>query len=255
MRPRAWWHKTDAKAGETEAGLDATAETGEADEDRDLVRIATRRPLERLWIGDSHATFVAGTRVRAFDVSSEHEGVVWLGPRLMYSIARDGFPDPLTPELDGVSLDLTLTPVVLVFGEIDCRVHLVERLAAGGSLEFVSRYVVRAAELRARLGASDIVLLGPVPPSDKGESNPEFPKNGTLAERIAVSRLLERTLSEATASLRDRRVAAVPITSLLAGSETGALARQLTDDGTHVNPLGADLIRGRLASVPPARPG
>jgi len=253
MRLRGRWHKTNAEAGETEADLGATAEKTDADLNREVVRIATRRPLRRLWIGDSHATFLAGTRVRPFDVSSEHEGVVWLGPRLMYSIARDGFPDPLTPELHGVSLDLAPTPIVLVFGEIDCRVHLVERLAAGGSLDFVSRYVARAAELRARVGASHIVLLGPVPPSDQGESNPEFPKNGTLAERIAVARLLERTLSEATASLGDRRVAVAPITSLLAGSETGELAGRLTDDGTHVNPLGADLIRKQLDSAQPAR--
>jgi len=254
MRLGAWWQRTNTKA-ETEADLDATAETTDADLDRELVDIATQRPLKRLWIGDSHATFVAGTRVRPFDVSSEHEGVVWLGPRLMYSIARDGFPDPLTPELHGVSLDLTLTPVVLVFGEIDCRVHLVERLAAGGDLEFVPLFVERAAELRARVGAGQIVLLGPVPPSDKGERDPEFPKNGTLAERIAVTRLLERRLSEATASLGDRRVTMVSITSFLAGSENGELAGQLTDDGTHVNPLGAELIRGHLDSAAPARPG
>ena len=255
MRLRAWWHRANTKAGGTDADLDATPEKTEADLHRELIRIATRRPLNRLWIGDSHATFVAGTRVRPFDVSSEHEGVVWLGPRLMYSIAREGFPDPLTPELDGVSLDLTLTPVVLVFGEIDCRVHLVERLAAGGRLDFVSRYVARAAELRARVGASHIVLLCPVPPSDKGELDPEFPKNGTLAERIAVTQLLERTLSEATASLGEPRVVVVPITGLLTGSETGELAPQFTDDGTHVNPLGADLIRKQLDSATLARPG
>ena len=174
MRLRAWWHRANTKAGGTDADLDATPEKTEADLHRELIRIATRRPLNRLWIGDSHATFVAGTRVRPFDVSSEHEGVVWLGPRLMYSIARDGFPDPLTPELDGVSLDLTLTPVVLVFGEIDCRVHLVERLAAGGRLDFVSRYVARAAELRARVGASHIVLLVQSHHPTRESSTPRF---------------------------------------------------------------------------------
>ena len=245
-RLRAWWHRAGTKAGETGADQDAAPERAEDDVQQEPVRIAARRPLERLWIGDSHATFIAGTRVLPFDVSSDHEGVVWLGPRLMYSIARDGFPDPLLPELEGVSLDLARAPVVLVFGEIDCRVHLVERLAAGGTLEFVPRYVERAAELRARLAASRIVLLGPVPPSDKGESDPEFPKNGTLAERIAVTRLVEQTLSEAAASLGDSRVTAVPVASLLAGSDAGELAERLTDDGTHVNPLGAALIRERL---------
>ena len=47
----------------------------------------------------------------------------------------------------------------------------------------------------------------------------------------------------------------VPITGLLTGSETGELAPQFTDDGTHVNPLGADLIRKQLDSATLARPG
>ena len=147
--------------------------------------------------------------------------MVWLGPRLMYSIARNGFPDPLIPELRGIELHLATTPIVLTLGEIDCRVHLAQRLHTAGNFDFVARYVQRAAELRTNLGAYHAFVVGPVPPSDKGPDDPAYSRSGTLQQRVVASRLLERRLCEATAQVGEPWVSAIPIGDLVGDSETG----------------------------------
>ncbi len=209
------------------------------------ISLARRRRLNRLWIGDSHAAFLAGLSLQRFSVSKE-EAVIWLGPRLMYSLARDGFPDPLIAELKGVRVDLTTTSIVLTCGEIDCRVHLVGRLHDENALDFTSLYVVSAAQLRARMGAKHAYLLGPVPPSDIGGDDPGFPRTGTLDERVTASRLLEKRLCEEAAASEESGISAIPLGAILADPKTGALAAEFTNDGCHVNCRGAELVRERL---------
>lgn len=217
------------------------------------IHAAKRKLLKRLWIGDSHGPFLAGVPLRRFAVSEGCEAVVWLGPRLMYSIARNGFPDPLIPELRGIELHLATTPIVLTLGEIDCRVHLAQRLHTAGNLDFVARYVQRAAELRTNLGACHTFVVGPVPPSDMGTDDPAYSRSGTLQQRVVASRLLERRLCEATAQVGEPWVSAIPIGDLVGDSETGALAARFTHDGCHLNVLGAELVRERLDAATVAR--
>jgi hypothetical protein len=52
-------------------------------------------------------------------------------------------------------LDLATTPIILTAGEIDCRVHLVDRRHRVDTFAFVANYVSRASELRVRLGAPE----------------------------------------------------------------------------------------------------
>lgn len=211
------------------------------------IHTAGRQPLDRLWIGDSHAAFLASAPLQRFSMSAR-EAAVWLGPRLMYSIARDGFPDPLISELRKVRLPLAATPIVLVLGEIDCRVHLVEHLHRNDALGFAARYLERAAELRGRLGAGHAFVVAPIPPSDRGV-DPAYPRNGTLQQRVAITRRLEETLSGAAAESNEPCVSVVRVADLLADARTGELAARFTDDGCHVNRRGSKLIRERLDSA------
>jgi hypothetical protein len=213
-----------------------------------LVYRASRTSLNRLWIGDSHASFVAGAPLKRFAITSAYEAVVWLGPRLMYSLSREGFPDPLLPELR-YGLNLASTPIVLTAGEIDCRVHLVERRRQAGSLAFVLDYVQRASELRARLGAPHAFLLGPVPPSDQGPENLQLPRRGTLVERVAATRELEAELYDSVIRLDDPAISAVPLGRCLADPRTGELAQDLSLDGCHVNARGSLLVRDELTKA------
>ena len=121
---------------------------------------ARRTSLNRLWIGDSHASFLANAPLQRFAVTATADAVVWLGPRLMYSLSREGFPDPLLPELRR-GLNLATTPIILTAGEIDCRVHLVERRYCADAFAFVADYVACASELRMRLNAPQAFLGRP----------------------------------------------------------------------------------------------
>jgi hypothetical protein len=209
---------------------------------------ARRTSLNHLWIGDSHASFLADAPLTRFAVTSTADAVIWLGPRLMYSLSREGFPDPLLPELRR-RLNLTSTPIILTAGEIDCRVHLVERRNRPDAFAFVADYVARASELRIRLDAPHAFLLGPVPPSDLGPENADLPRRGTLADRVAVSRELEAELCESVMRFGDPAISAVPLGRRLAETCTGELARHLSLDGCHVNLLGSRAVREELAKA------
>jgi hypothetical protein len=214
---------------------------------------ARRTSLNSLWIGDSHASFLADAPLKRFAVTSAADAVVWLGPRLMYSLSREGFPDPLLPELRR-GLDLTTAPIIVTAGEIDCRVHLVERRHRADAFAFVADYVARASELRIRLNAPRVFLLGPVPPSDSGPENLDLPRTGTLAERVAVSRGLEAELCESVIRVGDPAISAVPLGRHLGDPNTGELARHLSLDGCHVNLLGSRAVREVLAKAAANRP-
>jgi hypothetical protein len=213
-----------------------------------LLHRTRRTSLNRLWIGDSHASFLADAPLKRFALTSGADAVVWLGPRLMYSLSREGFPDPLIPELRK-GLDLADTPIVLAAGEIDCRVHLVERRNQAGFLAFVADYVQRVSELRVRLGAPRAFILGPVPPSDLGPENFELPRIGTLLERVAVSKELEAELCESVIRLEDPALSAFPLGRRLADKRTGELARNFSLDGCHVNRLGSLMLRDKLVQA------
>jgi hypothetical protein len=62
--------------------------------------------LDRPWVGDSHSTYFAQKPLHHATPADRGEAAAWLGPRLMFSLAGDGFPDPLTPHLDGAALDV-----------------------------------------------------------------------------------------------------------------------------------------------------
>jgi hypothetical protein len=218
-----------------------------------FVHRARRTPLNTLWIGDSHASFFANAPLKRFIVTSAGDAVVWLGPRLMYSLSREGFPEPLLPELRR-GLDLATTPIILTAGEIDCRVHLVDRRHLVDTFAFVANYVSRVSELRARLGAPRAFLLGPVPPSDLGPDNSDLPRRGSLAERIAVSKRLEAELCESVICVGDPAISAVPLSQRLGDRDTGELSRHLSLDGCHVNPLGSQTVREVLARASTMRP-
>jgi len=210
-------------------------------------RSARRTPPRRLWIGDSQAAVLSGApERRLFALTPTGDAVVWLGPRPMFRIARDGLLDPMIPKLRR-EVDLAAAPIILTAGGGDCRRHLVERLRNGGSLDFVAQYVERAAELRVRLGAPHVFLVGPMPPTDPELVNEEYARNGTLAERIAVTKQLESELCQAVARRGDPAISVFPLGGVLGDPMTGELARQFINDGIHPNARGSQRVREELA--------
>jgi|GEM_PF-1075851 len=142
-------------------------------------------------IGDSHGGGVTGL-VGAFDLAgavTPHH----LGPRLMYSIGRDGLDLRAYGITDGDT-------VVCCFGEIDCRCHIhkfgpdYRRTIAAT----VGRYVQALLVNLDRLPHLRLCLYN-VPPPIRKEGKPEspvYPYLGTDEERLAYVTCMNQHLAE-----------------------------------------------------------
>lgn len=216
-----------------------------------------RRDAEEVWIGDSHAVLLNTAR---FPVVVERveagRYVSHLGPRLMYSVARDDFPGMLRRAARAFRLLPGSGTITYVFclGEIDVRCHLAPRLDDPPDPAFVAGYLRRVRELVHRLGATDAVVVVPPPPSGAIRDHEAFPTVGTVEERLRAHRWLRQTLHEAA---RTALPADVPrgITLRLLdptdalSDENGLLRGDLTDDGCHTNAAGRAVVRQELLAT------
>jgi hypothetical protein len=213
-----------------------------------LLATRRRRPTE-LWFGDSHAIFLNKPYASGVLTRAPEGQIVWhLGARLMYSIARNGFPIKVERGvrlLRMISRPGSIVPVV-VTGEIDVRCHLVPHSTEPGfSFDFVADYVRQVREFASRMGARTVVVAVPPPPSVDCPKNPEFPIKGTIAERIAVFDELRAMLTKAVgSSAGEPRVLLLDATDLLVDG-TGEFRSDLTDDGCHTNANGVREVRTR----------
>jgi hypothetical protein len=175
----------------------------------------------------------------------------------MWSIANKGFPPEvlLVARLIGRFGKSRRLSLIVVFGEIDVRVHLVNHLVdmqarSRPSMNFVSEYLKQCQLLAKTLLADRVLVAVPVPPGDSFNDPPNFPRSGTLAERIDAFLLLRDELAAAVDT-----TGAEPTTFLfdcteeLADSD-GSLRADLTDDGCHVNHSGAEVVRVRMHALP-----
>lgn len=172
-----------------------------------LVRLAiaiARGKVDQIWVGDSNAAFFGGERLPPLGVGTtiERRWAWHLGPRLMYSVARDGFK----PAMHRAVRRLGRLPHgrdvlwVFSFGEIDNRCHLAPRVAAGQDLDFVEPYVDRIRQLVADTGTPYGVIMVPVPPATELLVHESFPVRGTNEERLATHGILRKRLLDAVAA-------------------------------------------------------
>ena len=79
--------------------------------------------LRVLWIGDSHAAYMrSGLRFPLEQNKPMESLIYWLGPRLMYSVSKSGFPTSLFFRF---CIRLWKPKVVIIsLGEIDVRMFL-----------------------------------------------------------------------------------------------------------------------------------
>ncbi|MFC5727419.1 MULTISPECIES: hypothetical protein [Nocardioides] len=211
-----------------------------------LLRALQRGGVEELWIGDSHSVLLNTSRFPFPTLAPVGEGRwVWhLGPRLMFSMARDGLLPYVRrfARLAGRIERARDVSYLFVFGEIDIRCHLAPRLRRGEHLDFVTAYVDRVAALVRDLGGTRAVVVVPVPPAVDALDHSAFPVIGTPEERLAAHDALRRRLVEEAANHSAPRVDILDLTPALAG-ETGLLRDELTDDGCHTNDAGRAVVR------------
>jgi lysophospholipase L1-like esterase len=180
--------------------------------------------------------------------------LVYLGPRLMHSVARDDLPAwsrRLIRAWSRSPLARGGRTVVVLLGEIDLRCHLAKpgRSDPAALQDLVDAFLVRVRSLLPVLGADGHVLVcGPNPPSSVYESDEAFPVVGDVDERVAILDRFCATLVDRIDAAGDGRLRFLDVRPLLAGPD-GQLRSDLTFDGCHVNAAGAARLRDRLASL------
>ncbi len=208
--------------------------------------------------GDSHAYFCFSNQNRGpFDEQSifcmkfdDSDFCVpfyihHLGPITMHRVGRDGFGilDIRNYIKDGDT-------VVFSFGEIDVRCHIgKQRDAQGRSADevvkaLVSNYLKTIRENVDQYKKLDVVILGPVPPSDI-KNSPFFKPYGSLSERILLNSLLNETLQE---EIKKRGFYYLDIRDLFQNSE-GSFETALSDGSVHVGIVHNRVIKERLFSL------
>jgi hypothetical protein len=145
--------------------------------------------------------------------------------------------------------------VMLCFGEIDCRYHLLrqaesqERDVEEVVSECVARYARVVLEVQA-MGFATCVW-GVIPASEvaPGEEDPEYPVWGTVRERNAVARMFNGLLAD---RLEPRGVPVISIFEDLVGPD-GVPKRGYYMDSVHLSqtalPLATDAIFARLSAT------
>ena len=126
---------------------------------------------------------------------------------------------------------------MIILGEIDCRAHFVPNNLGNGINDFrkiAYSFKNKILQLQKDFSLGAAMILSPIPPSDIGSENPSYPRVGTLDERIAVTRLITQSLIE----LSNQDFWVLNLGDILA-TDRGELNSVYTDDGVHVNSIGA----------------
>lgn len=213
-----------------------------------IVAARRKRPTE-LWIGDSHAMSTNHEIVSSmFMRGSDGQLILRCGARLLYSIARDGWPPRVTRVVDLVAPFVRPGSLVPIFsaGEIDIRAHMSRRPT--DPLDYVPAYVGRCEALARRLKADRTGYLRPPPPCTRAEAEVWYPIVGTLEQLVDNAERLNTSLTSALEAVPDAVL--LDFSDILRDPINGGILPQYTDDGVHTNLLAVTRIRqamGRYA--------
>ncbi|GEM_PF-1797978 len=197
-------------------------------------------------IGDSHSASFGGNGIVALHV----------GPVTAYRVGR---PDELRRLIVGAAFGewpplrfhaglarAVIRPgdvVLMVFGEIDVRVHFGPQWPGFGSPEELACFLAQRLAAETRALASRTGLFGAVasvvPPSDFLDPDPAFPTNGSIAERVEWTRLVNAELAAACRRFE------LPFIDTYAdyADERGVLAARFSDGTVHIRRDAAATLR------------
>ena len=205
-----------------------------------------RRSVTELWLGDSHALcFNRGISLSMFVRTPDGGFVVRFGPRLMYSIAKNGMPEKINRVARFVGRfgrPGTVVPIISA-GEIDIRCHLSGREP---DYSFVDEYVAVCAEMFELTKAPVGYIVVPPPPNRDCPNVDLYPIKGTIDERIESTRGVRAALQDAVAS--HPNVELFDFNDVL-GNPDGTMIAELSDDGCHTNPKGIGVVRAHIEQM------
>ena len=198
-----------------------------------------------VFMGDSHAYFLFKSHkvMKKFSVVKSNILTIWLGPTLLYQISEDGFS--VDKKMNKVlKLVKNVRFIVIILGEIDCRVHLVPKTLKRGDKEFFRialNYKKSVIQFITDYGFEKAIIIAPYPPSDLGVDNPRFPRNGSISDRVLVTKKITKALAEISS-----KSFIVVENSRELSNQNGSLDRNYTEDGVHLNSQGSDLILDKI---------
>lgn len=219
---------------------------------RPLLRSVRSDQATEVWVGDAHAMCLNGPSTTApLTRIDDDRFVLYLGPRLMEALARDGFPLWLRTSLLALGVIGRWGSVVLVFctGEFDVRSHARRddhqpaETAAEPDLAFVRDYYRRCVEAAQDAHAGRVLLVVPPPPSLGNLPPAELAVMGSPDERVAIFDRLRREMVDAVAASPWGVEAGVVDATAVLSDGRGGLRTELTDDGWHTNAEGARRVR------------
>jgi hypothetical protein len=210
-----------------------------------LIVAMRRRRRTELWIGDSHAMALNRKATNSmFCRGPEGQLILRAGPRLMYSLARNGFPPRVTRVarlVNRFGRPGSLVPL-FVAGEIDLRAHLPKRPDA--PLDWVAGYVDNCMGVARLLKADRVGFFVTPPPVDVPADDIWFPIIGTIEERVAIHRRLRGALAEGVSGTPNGIL--LDLTDTLARAD-GAMPVESTYDGVHTNLAAVARVREGIA--------
>lgn len=203
-----------------------------------------RKRRTEIWIGDSHAmSFNREISNSMFMRAPGGHLIFRVGAKVMWSLARNGFPARTMKAARVVGRLVRPGSLVPVFsaGEIDVRAHLVAHPQS--SYGFVAEYVEQCRAITSILKADRSAYVVPPPPCNLEPDKVWFPMVGTFEQRLEVFHALRSALAEAVGSVPGAML--IDFTPELADPD-GALQAHLTDDGCHTNALATSLMRAAV---------
>jgi lysophospholipase L1-like esterase len=210
--------------------------------------------VDEVWVGDSHAVHMnSPTMITALRRLPDGRWVMHVGPRVMYSISREGLPSAALRVLRMVSRTPRAKDIVwgFSFGEIDVRCHLVPRMGdPEAALAFVPAYLEHLQEAATSAGARHCMVLIPPPESDVYPDQIGFPVVGSLTERIDASHAVRDAMVKAAAGLpaSGATVHLIDLTEDFSDPR-GAMREDLTYDGLHANDAGRAVFRKHVEEI------
>lgn len=198
--------------------------------------------LRILWVGDSHAISMrSGLRLRLDQNKPIESLLYWLGPRLMYSVSKSGFPTSLFFQF---SMRFWKPRFVIVsLGEIDVRMFLHNPHLRNS--QWVLDYLYKVLELCNKLNLRQIYLLTSIPVSNLPPLDP-IERVGSTEDRLNGFDWLQNQIDLELRSNRTfSKIHLLDLFSCLNGPD-GTLSSKFSDDGIHVNSAGAWQVWGTI---------
>ena len=204
---------------------------------RIFFNIAKRSSPRVLSIGDSHA--VHFYKYLLDTIPNNQNVLCWLGPRLMYSVAKRGF---CLTRLQEIALKVWKPQYCFIWlGEIDVRMHLVKQgYSTKADLVWLENFIIQLEVFWLQLGKPNLILFSPVPQISDSIFASEYPAYGSFHNRVEAQNALILQL-QSLASKVSFPLNFIEITTTLQDTN-GHLLPAYSDDSCHLNFFGFKTI-------------